>query len=266
MAYLMELEAGGPNIIRMIKWEGLSFLLFLLLLSTSLFILYLKDQKHTQSLQAFFAGLTHELKTPLASIRLQTEVLDETLKNLSDELPKKKKLNDLAKRLVEDSAEMENQLDKILQLSRLERGGSLYPQKINLLNLIGETHSKWAPGLKIDFKGEKNLPLISADPFGLELILRNLFENTLQHTNEKKCSIELKILHEAIVMTYQDSGPFKGEIKKIGKLFYKHNSARGSGIGAYLIDQFSKKMNIKHEVRTSTERQALEHLFIFKHL
>ena len=49
-----------PRITKMLAWEGGSFLVLLMLLSISLLVLYLKDQRKTKSLQAFFASLTHE--------------------------------------------------------------------------------------------------------------------------------------------------------------------------------------------------------------
>ena len=108
------------RITKMIVWEGGSFIVLLLSLSISLLILYVKDQRKTKSLQAFFASLTHELKTPLASIRLQGEVINEILASKNDN-----SLNKLSARLLEDTGKLESQMDKILQLSRIERGGEL---------------------------------------------------------------------------------------------------------------------------------------------
>ena len=59
------------NLVKMIKLEGLTFFIFLSILTVTLLYIYIQDHKKTISLQAFFSSLTHELKTPLASIKLQ---------------------------------------------------------------------------------------------------------------------------------------------------------------------------------------------------
>jgi len=94
---------------------------------SSLFIF--KRPKKTKDLQVFFASLTHELKTPLASIKLQSEVIEESLNSNLDPLVHK-----LLRRLVQDTNKLETQMDKILQLSRIERGGELNLNSIELVS------------------------------------------------------------------------------------------------------------------------------------
>src|SRR5690606_13964201 len=124
----------SPGFMRMIKWEGGTFMVLLLLLSLSLFVMWLRDQRKTKSIQAFFASLTHELKTPLASIRLQSEVIDELVSKLQNT-----RVSELTGRLIEDTQKLEDQMDKILQLSRLERGGNLSPVAIELAPFVANT-------------------------------------------------------------------------------------------------------------------------------
>ena len=69
------------NLINMIKWEGTTFIVFLIILSITLLYIYFQDHKKTKALQAFFSSLTHELKTPLASIKLQSEVINDLLED-----------------------------------------------------------------------------------------------------------------------------------------------------------------------------------------
>ncbi len=71
--------------------------------------------------QAFFAALTHELRTPLTSVRLQTEAIaaGEPTQELID-------------RLLVDTHRLESQIDKTLELARIEGGGALAEQAIRL--------------------------------------------------------------------------------------------------------------------------------------
>ena len=125
----------------MVAWEGAAFLILISLISAIIFAYYLKDQKKTRDVQAFFSSLTHELKTPLASIRLQADVISNLL-----ESSKNKQLHSLSERMIEDTKNLETQMDKILQLSRMEQGGNLNPSNLEIHSFIKETLSKWSLG------------------------------------------------------------------------------------------------------------------------
>lgn len=225
------------KITKMIIWEGGSFLILLILLSTSLLILYLKDLRKTKSLQAFFASLTHELKTPLASIRLQTEVMNEILSSKNDQT-----LNKLSSRLIEDTGKLETQMDKILQLSRLERGGELNLTTLKLIPFLKNCVKKLGNGLILDIDCPNQDVTIVADEFALELILKNLLENTRNHTKSQTVKIKLYENQNAVTLIYKDFGEFLGDKNKLGTLFYKFNSSKGSGIGLYLTSKLLEKM------------------------
>src|SRR5207342_3527803 len=99
---------------RMLVWEGGTLLVLLTGLSVALLWLYLRDQRRTRASRAFFASVTHELRTPLTSIRLQAE-------SLAD----KGAAGPLINRLLEDTSRLEAQVEKTLELARLEGGGTL---------------------------------------------------------------------------------------------------------------------------------------------
>lgn len=231
-------HAERPRITKMLAWEGGSFLVLLMLLSFSLLILYLKDQGKTKSLQAFFASLTHELKTPLASIKLQGEVINEILESKNDPT-----LNKLIGRLIDDTAKLETQMDKILQLSRIERGGELNLTSLALVPFIKKLTKTWVPDHQVELEATHSLTSIEVDEFALQLIMKNLLENTRIHTNSKKIQIKITQDKEFVYFSYFDHGEFKGDLEKLGTIFYKHNSTKGSGIGLYLSQKLLEKMN-----------------------
>jgi len=229
--------AINMDFIKLAKWEGGTFLILLIILTGSFYRLFYTDFKKTKSLQDFFSSLTHELKTPLASIRLQAEVLADSLDKSN---PKDKNLK-FADRLIEDTQNLETQMDKIIQLSRMEREGELNLTEINLPELTKKIIGKYAKNLDVNILGNCSKNIIG-DAFAIELILKNLFENTKHHSGGSKVEIELKKSESGVSLSYCDFGSFKGDIKKLGKLFYTHHSTRGSGIGLYLIQKLMKKM------------------------
>jgi signal transduction histidine kinase len=237
------------RITKMIVWEGGSFLVLLLLLSISLLILYLKDQRKTSSLQAFFASLTHELKTPLASIRLQSEVINEILAGKNDQT-----LNKLSSRLIEDTGKLETQMDKILQLSRIERGGELNLTTLKLAPFIKNVIKKLGNGLIVEVDSTNSDITVVADEFALEIIIKNLLENTRHHTKSNKVNIHISEENNNVILSYNDLGEFGGDKNKLGTLFYKFNSSKGSGIGLYLTSRLLEKMHGELKIKGSDKK------------
>ncbi len=93
---VLEIEKIAPHFfdtskkINMIFWEGISFLAMTLWVCIGIIIFYLYHLKKTKTMQHFFSGLTHEIKTPIASIKLQAEVIEGYALNITDHLLKKK--------------------------------------------------------------------------------------------------------------------------------------------------------------------------------
>ncbi len=253
-------QVNGPSISKMVKWEGATFFTVLILLSISFVILYLKDQKKTKGLQAFFASMTHELKTPLASIRLQAEVLHETIQNA--EGLENKKLEKFSNRLIEDSNKLETRMDKILQLSRLEGGGDLHLEELDLKDQIQRAISRWSSHQEITVNNFEEQRILG-DAFALDLILRNLLENTKVHGESTPAQITVNAGKDPnyVILEYTDGGVFKGEVKKLTQIFYRHNSHKGSGIGLYLIEGLMKKMSGQFKITLLDDRSLKFSLF-----
>lgn len=237
------------NLLSMIKWEGMTFIGFLLTLTVTLIYIYYQDHKKTKSLQAFFSSLTHELKTPLASIKLQTQVLLDALLEAKLEEKTQAKIDKYTKRLIDDSVRLEDQLDNHLQLSRVERSAPLNLTQIELLEFIQQEEKRYEQEIQVHIKqSEQAQTVIMADSFALQTILRNLFENTIKHGNpdNKQATIDIVSFKDKVQFSYHDNGgPFSGELDKLGELFYKHDSPKGSGIGLYLIKKLMYKMKGK---------------------
>ena len=77
------------------------------------------------------------------------------------------------------------------------------------------------------------------------MILKNLIENTQRHQpDSRSITITLKRNDNLLEIIYDDFGkPFYGNQQRLKKLFYKYNSSKGSGVGLYIIDELTKKMN-----------------------
>lgn len=233
--------------LNMMKWEGSFFFIFLILLGASLFYMYFRDMKKTKAMQAFFSSLSHELKTPLASMRLQVEVIKDLIE---DESHSHEQLSNLAGRLVEDTTKLESELEKSLQLSRIEQDGTLTLVPISLERYLKRHQQKLASQLTLELQITEEAQAVMADELALNVIFRNLFENTLRHNPEsKKIKITAARNGSNVELTYDDQGKkFHGNSGRLGELFYKFNSAKGTGVGLYLIKNLMRKMEGSFEI------------------
>jgi signal transduction histidine kinase len=220
---------------------GESSLFFALLLAVSLLLawLYWREHKRARSMQAFFASVTHELRTPLTSIRLQAEAMAEGQQSA-----------ELARRLLEDSHRLESQIDQTLELARIEGGGPLSEQAVPL-------HS-WAPralegilaaypkrAVELELQIDASLPPVLADAGALQMILRNLIDNSVRHARRNPVQVRLLAMQRDghIVLGYQDNGVgVPSSPGRLGRLFARGAQSSGAGVGLYLVRRLMQRM------------------------
>ncbi len=255
LALGLKLETGaGFDLIkthRMIFWESLSFMVLLVGISFLIFWMYWQELKRTRSVQAFFAALTHELRTPLTSIRLQAEALQDELAIVPQAETKLKFIS----RLLEDTLRLESQVEKTLDLARVEGGGQASVVSISLKTLLEREMQNWSDTLLEKIEIIKNLEEgdVLADPGALRSIVRNVLENAIRHggTTDGKIRIQvgLGFSESFAVLSFFNSTPtgLSGLPKKVGTLFSKGSRSTGAGVGLYLIKTLMDRMGGKTE-------------------
>jgi signal transduction histidine kinase len=181
----------------------------------------------------FMAMLSHELKTPLAVIKL---AVDSGLKNNRYETHANKAITDL------------NQIiDRSVQMSRLDQG--TYPIQKTELNVSELLQSLL--GVQAH-RFELNMPSnlkIQSDPFLVQVILGNLIENALKYSKEESSiSIEFKETEDQVVMTISNLPNIAGMPASdlVFDKFYRSSNAHhisGSGLGLYLVKALTEMLN-----------------------
>lgn len=226
---------------RMLFWESGSFFALLVACTLLLLWIYWRDVKRARSIQAFFASVTHELRTPLASIRLQAESIAEELSVQNDSQKK------LIRRLLEDSLRLEAQVERTLELARVEGGGPVYTQTLQIKPWLDRFLKTWQSdhleGVQCDPQVED--VLIEADPSAMNVIFKNLLENSLRHSkkNQVKITISSEVRNQKVALVLRDNGQgYMGEAKLLGKLFQKGPGSHGTGVGLYLVKVLMKRM------------------------
>ncbi len=232
---------------RRVVGESAVFLLLLLAVSALLAWLYWRENRRARGMQAFFAAVTHELRTPLTSIRLQAEAIAE-----GDQRA------ELARRLLEDSHRLESQIDKTLELARIEGGGPLAEQSVPLRDWLERTLTAIAAAhgarLELSVGLDQPLPPILADAAALQMILRNLVENSVRHAQLERVQLRVgaRVRGEQVVIEYRDNGvgsAVRGA--ELGRLFGRGAGSGGSGVGLYLVRALMQRMGGRAEFHSS---------------
>ena len=227
---------------RIVFWEAGTMVLLVISITLYIMWLFLRDARRARSVQAFFAGVTHELRTPMTSIRLQAESIAEK----TDPADPKHKL---AVRLLEDAGQLESHLEQTLELAHIEGGEPPQLQLINLAEFLQHflddwryTHGTSNPTVSHDM-GEAEC---MADPVALKTIFRNLFENTLKHSGKEDVTVSLHAVTQGqrVMVSYRDNGQgFTQNPQTLAKVFAKGQSSTGSGVGLYLITALMQLMH-----------------------
>jgi len=222
----------------MLVGESGSFLALLVAVSLLLAWMYWREHRRARSMQAFFASVTHELRTPLTSIRLQAEAIAEGEQGA-----------ELARRLLEDSHRLESQIDKTLELARIEGGGPLSEQAIPLHTWLGRTleSSTAAYGDRLEVRAhvDATLPAVLADAGALQMVLRNLIENSVRHSHLSPVKVRLtaSLRGARAVLEYQDNGAgVPAGTGRLGRLFGRGPGSNGAGVGLYLVRRLMQRM------------------------
>ena len=222
----------------MLLGESTVFLALLLALTVALAWLYWREQQRVRAMQAFFAAVTHELRTPLTSIRLQAEAIAEGEQRA-----------ELARRLLEDTLRLGSQIDKTLELARIEGGGPLAEQAVPLHGWLEHTLAEIAQahGERVEIKAHlpEGLPPVSADAAALRMILRNLVENSVRHGRVEPVRVRITALERdgRVVLEYQDNGIGTQDAAALGQLFNRGAESSGAGVGLYLVSRLMERMH-----------------------
>ena len=232
---------------RMVVGESSLFLLLLLAVTAVLAWLYWRESRRARGMQAFFAAVTHELRTPLTSIRLQAEAIAEGDQRV-----------ELARRLLEDSSRLESQIDKTLELARIEGGGPLAEQSVPLHGWLNRTLASIAAAhggrLELRVGLDELLPPILADAAAVQMILRNLVENSVRHAQLERVQVSVgaRARGEQVVIEYRDDGAGCAvQGPQLGRLFGRGAGSGGSGVGLYLVRALMQRMGGRAEFHSS---------------
>lgn len=207
--------------------------------------LFAKINKMIEKERRFISNSSHELKTPLAAIKVQTEVAKLSFDDKEELL---KSLNNIdlgvnrSTRLIEQLLAL-SRLDSLNELQNITKINWIEVIKSSIKELDFKAKDKH---IKIDFTYEENPKSIKGEPFILSLLFINLLDNAIKY-NENGAKIEINLQKNQLFI--QDNGKgIKDEIlKNIGDRFLRPAGEKeiGSGLGFSIVIQIAKIHNLK---------------------
>lgn len=225
-----------------------------------------REIRRNEQQDAFLNAVTHELKTPIASIRLYLETLK--TREVSPE-----KREEFYNTMLADSDRLLNTVEQVLSVSRArEQKHLLNISEINLQEILDESiervKSRYGlSGSEISVISTGDKTKISGDANELQTVFTNLLDNAVKYSGDYiKVTVNVKNLNEKfVIVRIKDSGigiP-PAEMKRIFKRFYRVTSIqtqkkKGTGLGLFIVRSIIKKHGGKIWAESAGENKGSE--------
>lgn len=252
---LLALADEAASRINRYAWEGAFFLLVLIGGMAFLARAIRNDARLRRRQQNFLAAVSHEFKSPLASMRLSAETLALRAADADGRR--------LGQRLLEDGDRLLNMVDNLLDTARIEEGRvQLRRESILLAALVQSACSRFADeadanhvDIKVDIAEDLR---IGGDRLVVETVLRNLLDNALKaciggagssisiaaepaKTPVAGFAAKAGNADPAVTLTIADDGAGfpAADAEVIFDKFYRapHSRTPGTGLGLYIVSR-----------------------------
>jgi len=225
--------------------EGLVLLVAILVGVYIIFLYWQRQSTLNRQQRNFISQVTHELKSPLASIRLHLETI--RLRKPSPE-----RMERFLDTMLDDTSRLENHINNLLMAARLEHGfGGGERQILNFSEFVTQFLErkllKLPEGGSLTWQIEPDIR-VEFDPDGMNMALRNLFENAILYCLASP-DIEVTLGREGnrCLLTFSDQGRGmdKGDLRKVFRMFYRVRTTgeniRGTGLGLYIVQSIIER-------------------------
>jgi two-component system, OmpR family, sensor histidine kinase VicK len=226
---------------------GIVLMVVLLGMVIAVVIYFGRQMSHSQATKDFVSQVSHDLRSPLATVKLHLE----TLKLRELDAAQKAECVQLA---LTELARLEAGIEDVLTASRIERSALRIESGPLELKPFLDQYATSKRG-EIELRGgalswepSKTLPLVArADPNALRQLLDNLIENALRHC-PKGVAVRLEMIEQArcAIVSVIDNGPGLDptEWKKVFRIFYRAPPSRrhtkGTGLGLFIVAGIAK--------------------------
>jgi len=188
---------------------------------------------------ALLAAVSHDLRTPLAAIRVTIEAI------LDGVVTDEETVTRYLRTMHAGTKELSRLIDDLFELSRIEAGALvLLPEPAAVSDLLSETLGRMAPqaaarGVTLDGHAASDLPLLPLDARQIGRVLVNLVDNSLRHTPAGgRVAVVACRADGAVRVEVEDSGEgiAAADLPHVFERFYRGDKSRsrdggGAGLG-----------------------------------
>ncbi len=203
----------------------------------------------------FAAAVSHELKTPLTSIRMYAEMLRDGM------VPDSERQREYLSVITSESERLTRLIQNVLEFSRLERRqprsapqpAALEPVLTRSLEVL-TPHAR-AQDCAIEVESSPDLPMVLLEPDALEQILFNLVDNALKYSagaRDRQIEVSARQVQDRVELRVRDHGPGvpSDHLARIFEPFYRgeHELTRttqGTGIGLALVAALAERTHAR---------------------
>ncbi len=225
----------------MISGEGIVFIGILLLGIFQIRKTFKREEELSFQQQNFLSSVSHELKSPIASTKLQLQTLQKHELN-------REKQKEIIANAINDTERLNNLVENILLATQIENNFySLHKENCNLSEYITEGMNQTIASF--NYKQKMVLEIepdvyMDIDRINFPSIILNLVENSVKYSPENSTiTISLKKMNEKIVLTVSDEGSGILDSEKIAifQKFYRIGNeetrkTKGTGLGLYIVN------------------------------
>ncbi len=253
----------------MIIGEGIVFILLLLFAFLRVRNTFKKETELASQQKNFLLSVTHELKSPIASVKLALETL------LKRDLEKEKQKT-LLTNAVSDADRLNKLVENILLAARIENSNfALHRENVNLSEYLEEglkqTLLIFNPSQKVTLDIQPNI-FFPIDKTIFPSIFLNLFENAVKYSPaDSLIRIILKEEGNGVVLSVCDEGTGipEEEKQKIFRKFYRVGSeeirkTKGTGLGLYIVKYLTEKHNGTIAVKDNKPKGTIFEIILTK--
>jgi len=229
------------------------------------FIIIMKQKKLGEMKNDFVNNMTHELKTPISTISLASQMLKDG--SIPIEL---KDIPMLSSMIAQETERLSFQVEKILQMAMIERGKLKfkfdYIEANNIISEIVKTFKLKIDSLsgKIEIEAKAENQIIYVDRLHFLNVIYNLIDNAIKYCDkEPEIKVTTANFNKYFVVNIEDNGIgiSKEHVKHIFEQFYRvptgnlHN-VKGFGLGLSYVkritEEFQGYIKVKSEIGKGT--------------
>jgi signal transduction histidine kinase len=232
------------------------------MLFAGLFLVYsnVRREMHLSRLKSdFVANVSHELKTPLALIRLFAETLE------LGRVPGESKARQYYQIINKESQRLTQLINNILDFSRIEAGRKQYRfVRTDVARVVREVLDAYRfpieqQGFVLELSVGEDLPEVELDPEAIAQALLNLVNNAIKYSREEKyLGLSVRRDHDRLLIAVKDRGIgiAKADQKRVFEKFFRAENSlvhttKGSGLGLALVQHIMEAHGGSVELESS---------------